>query len=590
MKTNLIILLILLFGATANAQPAKKETPASKPGSIRQPVTISYDEGFQLYYIADSVTGKLIKALPLYKKVYQFSEGMAVVETDKGAGFINSSGTEVVAPNGKYNLAYDFKGGFACVGINNDKGEKKAIGFINKSGVLAIPMNFQDGLSFSEKLAAVKKNGKWGYINSTGAVVIQAIYEDAGNFSCGLAAVSKKKTVDNETSVKCGYIDKTGKQILPFIYDEAAVFKNTAPDYYEAIVTRGLVPMMIDKSGNEATSFTGMTDRMIVTSLSWLDKGADKVLVGINDYYVLKYGVYSNFATTFTVKPEYSEIQLTTEPNTGKEFFLVKKEYSGMGLVARFGDQIPAVYDHIQFNDTLVYAIDKVKVENNQPVGGVFSLYDLNLNRITKKEYDQITGFFDGLAKVKYGGKVGFINKKGVEVIPLVYDETGNFSSGLAPVLKNNKVGAINKTGEVVIPLEYEDIGSFTDGYAYYQKNGLKGIIDAKGKIVTEAVFENLGIFSNGLAQFIKNSKVGYVNTKGEVVIEARYDDGFPFTDSLALVSMDKKVGYIDMKGYQVIPFKYDNASDFRNGFALVQENEKKYLINKKGVNVKIYD
>lgn len=589
MKTALILILTLLFGATLNAQTAKRATPAGKPASPPRPVKINYNESYQIYYIADSTTGKHIKILPQYKKVYQFAEGFAVVSTDKGEGYINSNGTEIIPPNGKYNLAFNFKGGFGLVGIEKDG--KKTIGYINKAGALAIPMTFQDGKSFSEKLAAVKKNGKWGYINSTGALVIPAIYEDAGNFRYGLAAVSKKKTVNNETSVKYGYIDKTGKQVLPFIYDEAGEFHSTGPDDYVAIVTKGFVPMLISKSGDETERFFGMDDDMIIISLDWVQNSPGNIYVGVKKRYSdITYGIFSVFSYAFKVKPEFSEISLITEPNTDREFFHVKKDYGGFGLVGGYGNEIPAVYDHIQFNDTLVYAIDNVKFENDQFVSGQFSIYDLNLNRITKKEYDQITGFFEGLAKVKLGGKAGFITKKGVEVIPLIYEDAGNFSSGLVQVLKDGKVGAINKVGEVVIPFEYEDIGAFSDGFTFYQKNGLKGIVDINGKKITEAVFENMGSFSHGLAQFVKNSKVGFLNAKGEVVIEAKYDVALPFADSLAIVSIDKKVGFIDLQGNVVIPVKYEDATDFANGYAVVQENGKKYLINKKGLIVKTYE
>ena len=49
---------------------------------------------------------------------------------------------------------------------------------------------FSGGARFSENLAAVKQNGKYGYIDRNGSVVIPFIFEKAGPFSEGLAAVS----------------------------------------------------------------------------------------------------------------------------------------------------------------------------------------------------------------------------------------------------------------------------------------------------------------------------------------------------------------------------------------------------------------
>ena len=42
---------------------------------------------------------------------------------------------------------------------------------------------------FSEGLAAVKKDGKWGFIDLSGNLVIDTVYDSAGSFSEGLCAV-----------------------------------------------------------------------------------------------------------------------------------------------------------------------------------------------------------------------------------------------------------------------------------------------------------------------------------------------------------------------------------------------------------------
>ncbi len=63
---------------------------------------------------------------------------------------------------------------------------------------------YEDAGSFSEGLAAVKKDGKWGYIDETGEAVIDFRYDYAGRFSEGLAFVMRQDY---------GLIvDKTGKE------------------------------------------------------------------------------------------------------------------------------------------------------------------------------------------------------------------------------------------------------------------------------------------------------------------------------------------------------------------------------------------
>ena len=67
-----------------------------------------------------------------------------------------------------------------------------------------MPARYEAAGNFSEGLAAVKENGKWGYIDGTGATVVAAKYASAGSFSEGLAAV--------KSGGKYGYVDRTGKE------------------------------------------------------------------------------------------------------------------------------------------------------------------------------------------------------------------------------------------------------------------------------------------------------------------------------------------------------------------------------------------
>ena len=60
----------------------------------------------------------------------------------------------------------------------------------------------------------MKKDGKYGYIDTTGKVVIPCQYDDAWSFSEGLARVWKGE--------KTGFVDKNGKEVIPCEYDEAA--------------------------------------------------------------------------------------------------------------------------------------------------------------------------------------------------------------------------------------------------------------------------------------------------------------------------------------------------------------------------------
>lgn len=143
-----------------------------------------------------------------------FSEGLAVIFQDGKVGYMNTSGEIVIEP--QFDFAYSFSEGRAAV-LKDGKW-----GFINTSGEMISQPQWDDiipfaegmfaeksesgfegwtvggvdfdeawagAFTFSDGLAAVKKDGQWGYINTDGEVVVQPRWTQANSFSGGYAAV-----------------------------------------------------------------------------------------------------------------------------------------------------------------------------------------------------------------------------------------------------------------------------------------------------------------------------------------------------------------------------------------------------------------
>ncbi|WP_315858755.1 WG repeat-containing protein [Rhizobium leguminosarum] len=79
-----------------------------------------------------------------------------------------------------------------------------------------IDRKFEVALPFSEGLAAVRSEGKFGYINSSGDMVIAPMFDLARAFRKGHAEVV--------AGDKAGIIDRTGKLVLPPNYARAIPF------------------------------------------------------------------------------------------------------------------------------------------------------------------------------------------------------------------------------------------------------------------------------------------------------------------------------------------------------------------------------
>ena len=70
--------------------------------------------------------------------------------------------------------------------------------------------------NFSESMAAVCKNGKWGFINLFGKEIVHCIYDEVDWFFNGFAAVCSKN--------KWGFINKYGQEVVSCKYKDILCF------------------------------------------------------------------------------------------------------------------------------------------------------------------------------------------------------------------------------------------------------------------------------------------------------------------------------------------------------------------------------
>jgi hypothetical protein len=195
----------------------------------------------------------------------------------------------------------------------------------------------------------------------------------------------------------------------------------------------------------------------------------------------------------------------------------------------------------------------------------------------------------NGLAKVKGGGKWGYINLKGEEVIPLRFDEVGDFSYGLAPVKSNSKWGYINAEGQAAVPSSFDAVsGGWRDGLSAVLIGKKWGYIDLKGETVIAPEFDQAMEFMNGLAKVEVGGKWGAVDTHGKVVIPLDFDVILSTSDSgLLLVARNRKYGYFDAKGVEIIPpLMIKPVQVRRDGSGAIQINLNEFALAPDGGNI----
>jgi hypothetical protein len=158
--------------------------------------------GSRTFYI--DKTGREITTFTAPKN--NFSDGLAVFQNEESGkcGFIDKTG--IIRVPIIYDEAYKFSEGLAAVKL------KQKYGYVDKTGKEVIPIMYEMVGGFYEGFAAVQLLGKWGYIEKTGKPIALPQYNMAYPFREGLAAVKMNN--------KYGFIDQTGKEVIPIVYTQ----------------------------------------------------------------------------------------------------------------------------------------------------------------------------------------------------------------------------------------------------------------------------------------------------------------------------------------------------------------------------------
>lgn len=219
----LIAMVVMSIAACSASVPADKQVfgYVDRTGKLACPARF-YEAGdfsdglaavrterniFAPWHFIDKTGIVRVSCSPTVKRVLNFSEGLAGVQTATSVKNGSSKSGSVSASVSRYN--------------GPGQGETEAgasWGFIDKNGKFVIQPQFESVGPFNNSLAPVMVAGKWGYINKSGKVTIKPQFDKAGDFSEGLAAVCNDD--------KYGFVDTTGTIKIPLQFQSVQNFHN----------------------------------------------------------------------------------------------------------------------------------------------------------------------------------------------------------------------------------------------------------------------------------------------------------------------------------------------------------------------------
>lgn len=555
-----------------------------------------------------------------------YSEGYAVAGVWKGLwnyGYINEKGNIVIEP--KYNFAADFREGLAIVGMKNDSKTMK-YGYINTKGsyVLKPQYDYLEAMG-SQGVAKVGiKDGedyKYGIVDRNGNILVDIKYD---------------YIMIGDYSYNHGLVELRNNN-LHGIYN-LKTKKLTEPKYNQIIMMGNYAELINGEYGAEKYGFYFINDTLIEPSYEEVGhyNGMDNVIakVKLNG----KYGILG-VDGEYLIEPRYDEIREfndgTSQLMLGGKYgfmdsdgsFLTKVEYDeisafhkGMadvrkdgkwGVINRAGtyvvepiyDQVNILSDKIEVisngekkildlgggskyttsdYDSYLYPYESIKGASVVIKNGKQVVIDSNGKPVFHVDFDKISEFENGIARIELNGKMGYLGKDGEYVIPPVYDGAQKNSDNSYQTSLDGLYGIILEDGTVIKPMSSSPI-EFSNNYGIIRVDGKNTYIDKTGKRISSELFDDAYAFSDGMARVQMNSKYSYINASGKRMSK-EYIDAYDFSEGYACVKDGQDYRYIDKNGNYVFgeDAKFTWAKSFQNGLAAV-DNKKWGYINTDG-------
>jgi hypothetical protein len=550
-------------------------------------------------------------------------DGAYAAHVDLDGEQITAFNTESLKENPRYGVIDKYKEGFARIS------KDQVYGYLNLCGEEAITCQYDYAEPFNGGKALVKKFF-WFFVDANGneSEQLQGVTEaKAIKFGVSLAKFKNGKfaLISNE-------FDKSMTALSAF-YDEITPFSENI-----FLARNGKTVGLLMLDGSKKTDI--IYEKIVLSQMS------DWVYV----YEKGKMGLQSLSRETY-IKPTYDNI---SGFYFGNQIFFNAQSAEGETLYDVTINRKSNTYKSIStFNENGVAII--------QSEAKMFGLMDKNMNILVNPQYSSFGSFNKetGLAEVgknvgeeKLAGLIdgqkihGYINEKGVEVIPTKYEKVSGFnkfgfvvvterpngcasnaclneyvfnSKGtlcmgnssqvnrytLTDTLFNNRYLLV-KTFEVrkdkaamdglnlldkdkLKPLAQESFVAIKrmDTHIFAIENESKkwGLIDTTGKVFIPNAYKEVSFLSEGLyAVKYDNDKYGFINKVGKVQVSFDYIAVQSFMNGLAIVAKGtNKVGLINKFNAKVVPCVFSSIKNEGNKYVIVDKSNNTFALDNQG-------
>jgi hypothetical protein len=194
---------------------------------------------------------------------------------------------------------------------------------------------------------------------------------------------------------------------------------------------------------------------------------------------------------------------------------------------------------------------------------------------IMPKDYSsERKGLYENMNAIKINGKWGIFDNNYVLTTPIIYDWVWYFTKGICKVKFEGKIGFVDKNGNFIIQPKYDDIHGFTssedrksrrslidEDISFYEISDKQGYIDINGKEITPPIFSQFSdFFVKGVAAVMKDNKWGLIDKSGNFIVPCIYKNrkNYLYKGFNAIAFIDEKgmCGFYNKDGKIIVPFQ----------------------------------
>jgi len=414
-----------------------------------------------------------------------------------------------------------------------------------------IPRQFERAFNFSEEMAGVRVNGRYGFIDRTGKLLIAARFDLVGAFYQGHAEVL--------VGSKAGVIDRQGKLVIE-------------PRFARAIPFTQDVVLVSTKGGRTLYA-----------------QGHEQLPNMVEDLFLSPsaFALFSLRSGPLTDK-RYSLRRFDMEPSgliwaseDGRRFGLLRAD--GTWQVEPQFSQVQPLSDERAIVCTPDLSAAKPKPGKLScgavdPVGAVV---------IPLKSW-HLSYWLNGWGLASEGGKKGLIDKSGNIVGGRLFDDAERAETGdVSKVLLDGKWVGIDRHGHIVAnPEDGTVIAACPSGVKLIRQSGRVQVV---GRDDRPSVAYLLDDTYNKLecdrpSAVSLGGKWGLVGVDGRLLIDPpSFDDLYGFQRQHAGVKVDGKWGVIDENGDYAISPRFDSLQNSGSGLYAVAEAGRRFWVDSSG-------